>query len=237
LRRIRKRLSYADVMSTIAVVLALGGATAFAASSLSRNSVGTAQLKKDAVTGAKVRDGSLTGQDVNASTLGQVPAAKAAESAAAAQRAGSAARADNAARAERSDRATEADTAQRASIAEEALRLQPPENLHVVGDPGQPRFGAGWENFGTNRRASFYMDRQGIVHLQGEVKRVAGAEIRIFTLPPSYAPAPEDGQFFPVITSGNILGTIVVEPSGEVNFGVGNSGAVFLDGITWRAGK
>jgi hypothetical protein len=40
-------------MSTIAVVLALGGATAFAASQLAKNSVGAKQLKKNAVTGVK----------------------------------------------------------------------------------------------------------------------------------------------------------------------------------------
>jgi hypothetical protein len=234
---IRQRLSYANVMSTIAVVLALGGATAFAATNLRPNSVGTAQLKKDAVTGAKVRNGTLTGADVDTASLGQVPSAKAADSAATAQRAGSAARADNATRAERADRATEAETAQRANFAEEAFRLQPPENPRFVGIAGQPLFAPGWQNFGTNRRAGFYMDREGIVHLQGEVKRVAGTGINIFTLPPGYAPAPEDGRFFPAITENRIVGTIIVEPTGEVNFGAGDSDAVFLDGITWRAGK
>ena len=74
MQRIRSRLSYANVMSTIAVFLTLGGASALAASQLAKNSVGTKQLKKNAVTaakikanavsGAKVADGSLTGADV-----------------------------------------------------------------------------------------------------------------------------------------------------------------------------
>ena len=234
---IRQRLSYANVMSTIAVVLALGGATAFAATSLRPNSVGTAQLKKEAVTGAKVKNGSLSGVDVDVASLGQVPSAKSADSASTAQRAAAAARADNATRAERADRAIAADTAQRANTADEAFRLQPPENPRVVGAAGQPGFGPGWENFGTNRRASFYMDKQGIVHLQGEVKRVTGVGITIFNLPASYAPAPEDGQFFPAITENGFVGTIIVEPTGEVNLSVGDSDVVFLDGITWRAGK
>jgi hypothetical protein len=103
LNQIRKRLTYANVMSSIAVFLVLGGATALAASHLGKNSVGTKQLKSNAVTakkikksavteakikknavtgakikngavtGAKVMDGSLTGTDINLATLGTVP--------------------------------------------------------------------------------------------------------------------------------------------------------------------
>jgi hypothetical protein len=81
LARFRPRLSYANVMATIAVFLALGGG-AYAVSSLPKNSVGTKQLKdgavtnpklaKRAVTGAKVANKSLTGQQINAATLGTV---------------------------------------------------------------------------------------------------------------------------------------------------------------------
>jgi hypothetical protein len=57
--RFRPKLSYANVMATIAVFIALGGsAYAF---HLGKNSVGTKQLKKNAVTGAKVKNHSLTG--------------------------------------------------------------------------------------------------------------------------------------------------------------------------------
>jgi hypothetical protein len=100
LKQIRKRLTYANVMSSIAVFLILGGATALAATQLAKNSVGTKQLKKnavtkakikknavttakiknDAVTGAKVKDGSLTGSDINVGTLGTVPSAAVANS-------------------------------------------------------------------------------------------------------------------------------------------------------------
>ncbi len=79
MKHIRKRLTYANVMSSIAVFLILGGATAFAA--LSKNSVGskqlkknavtTAKIKKDAVTAAKIKNGSLLSADFKA---GQLPA-------------------------------------------------------------------------------------------------------------------------------------------------------------------
>ena len=52
MRRIRGKLTYANVMATIAVFIALGGA-GYAAIKLPENSVGTPQLKKGAVTPAK----------------------------------------------------------------------------------------------------------------------------------------------------------------------------------------
>jgi hypothetical protein len=93
--RLRKHLTYANAMSSLAVFLVLGGATAFAASQLGKNSVGTKQLKRnavtaakikknavtsakiknDAVTGSKVQDGSLVGADINLGTVGTVPSA------------------------------------------------------------------------------------------------------------------------------------------------------------------
>ena len=60
----RPQLSYANVMSTIAVFLALGG-TSYA---VARNSVGNRELKANAVTSVKVRDGSLTTSDLAPAT-------------------------------------------------------------------------------------------------------------------------------------------------------------------------
>jgi hypothetical protein len=54
MRRIRSHISYANVMATVAVFIALGGAS-YAALKLPKNSVGTKQLKKNAVNGAKVK--------------------------------------------------------------------------------------------------------------------------------------------------------------------------------------
>jgi hypothetical protein len=80
LNEIPSRLSYANVMSSIAVFLVLGGGTAFAATKLAANSVGPKQLKRNAVTGAKVRNRSLTGADIKPGTLGAVPSATSAAS-------------------------------------------------------------------------------------------------------------------------------------------------------------
>ena len=81
MKQIRKRLTYANVMSSIAVFLILGGATAFAASKigshqLKSNSVTTAKIKKNAVTTVKIKNDAVTGAKVNESTLGTVPSAE-----------------------------------------------------------------------------------------------------------------------------------------------------------------
>ena len=56
--RLRPRLTYANVMATIAVFIALGGSS-YAALKLPKASVGAAQLKRNAVTSPKVKPGSL----------------------------------------------------------------------------------------------------------------------------------------------------------------------------------
>lgn len=78
----RPRLSYANVMATIAVFIALGGG-AYAAFSLPKGSVGSKQLRKQAVktrdlgnrsvVAKKVRKNALTGKVIKESSLGTVP--------------------------------------------------------------------------------------------------------------------------------------------------------------------
>jgi hypothetical protein len=67
IKRILQRASYANVMATIAVFLALGG-TGYALS-LPRNSVGTVQLKKNAVTSPKIKKGAITTAKVRKSAI------------------------------------------------------------------------------------------------------------------------------------------------------------------------
>src|SRR3954469_7128459 len=65
LTKLRARLgrpSPATVIALVALFVALGG-TGYAALKVPKNSVGTAQLKNNAVTGAKVKDGSLKAAD------------------------------------------------------------------------------------------------------------------------------------------------------------------------------
>src|SRR3954469_15776316 len=100
---IRSRITFANVTSFVALFVALS-AGSYAAIAIPANSVGTKQIKAKAVTsaklrlkavtrpkvaanaidGSKVKDGSLTGADINLGTLGKVPAAATADTAAAA---------------------------------------------------------------------------------------------------------------------------------------------------------
>src|SRR6201990_3000787 len=50
---LRRHLTYANVAASLALFLALGGA-AYAATQLPKNSVGTNQIRKEAVTAAKI---------------------------------------------------------------------------------------------------------------------------------------------------------------------------------------
>lgn len=72
-RMLRSRLTYANVMATIAVFMALGG-TSYAALTITTKNVknGTltaADVKKEALTGAQIRNGSITAKDLASGTL------------------------------------------------------------------------------------------------------------------------------------------------------------------------
>ncbi len=99
MKQIRKRLTYANVMSSIAVFLILGGATAIAAkkigkndlkansvttAKIKRNAVTASKIKKNAITTNKIRNEAVTGAKVNELTLGTVPNAANAATAASA---------------------------------------------------------------------------------------------------------------------------------------------------------
>jgi hypothetical protein len=62
MKHLRGKLTYANVVATLALFAALAGGTAFAASKvLPKNSVGTKQLKNTAVTTPKIKNGAITG--------------------------------------------------------------------------------------------------------------------------------------------------------------------------------
>ena len=96
MKQIRKRITYANVMSSIAVFLVLGGGAAYAAKKIGSNeikgnsittgkikkeAVSSAKIKKNAITTAKIKNLAVTGAKVNLSTLGTVPSANVANTA------------------------------------------------------------------------------------------------------------------------------------------------------------
>lgn len=67
MRKIAARLSYANVMSTLAVFLLLGGAGAYAAK---KQKIGSTQLKASAVTTSKIKNGAVGGSKLAAAAVG-----------------------------------------------------------------------------------------------------------------------------------------------------------------------
>ena len=77
------RLTYANVVATLALFIALGGASALAAVQPGKNTVGSRQLKASAVTTGKIANGavtaaklaehSLTATQIDLAQLGTVP--------------------------------------------------------------------------------------------------------------------------------------------------------------------
>jgi hypothetical protein len=215
LKRLRPRLTYANVMVTILAFVVLGGATAFAAGQIGKNSVGSKQLRKNAVTGAKVKDQSLTGKDIKLSKLGTVPSAT------------------NAAH------ATSADTASALTPPEAIHEIgapgQPPflpgaSNVPSTGLGGVPLTPAG-----------FYKDHDGVVHLEGtvQVSKTGTPPGQAFILPVGFRPASGTIQLFDgvedaaviiggtgVIIEGLNLEGMVLEPGQEL---------IVLSGITFKA--
>jgi hypothetical protein len=207
----RPRLTYANVVATLALFIAIGGAGAFAASQLPKNSVGakqlnknavtTAKVKKEAITAAKVKKGTLTGKQINLAKLGTVPSATHAAS---------------------------------------ADSIPPAEPIRLIGAPGQPGFEGGATNITEGelnfQQAGFYKDAFGIVHLEGLVKKGSGPVI--FTLPSGYRPASGTVQAFEQFKEAAVF--ILGSASGPVPAGavvaLGTKIAA-LSGITYRAGS
>lgn len=88
----------------------------------------------------------------------------------------------------------------------------------------------GWVNYGSGySTAGFYIDPFGIVRLRGLVK--SGTPTTIFTLPAGYRPP--DSKLFPS-NANNALGTLVINPTGDVIAAVGSNVSFSLDGVTFR---
>lgn len=225
MKQIRKRLTYANVMSSIAVFVVLGGG-AVAASQLPKNSVGSKQLKKNAVkaskiaksavNGAKIADGSVTNAEI---ADGAVTTSKIA---------------DNAATGAKVDEATlsEVPSARNASFlggsaaVEYAKSQLPAATLASLSGT--------WKTEGGRAPASFYKDSFGIVHLEGVVEG-GGTFSQIFELPAGYRP----GQSANFLVYGNASSAagLFIGDDGEVALLEGDDAFISLYGVTFRAEK
>ncbi len=197
--KLRGRLTYSNVVSTLCLFLLLSGGAAYAASQLGKNSVGPKQLKRNAVTpakiknnavttakvsdeaiiAAKVKKGTLTGAQIDASTLGTVPNAS------------------------HADNATSADNAFRFGGTVPVPPATPVDLLN------------GWVPYGNEYdQPAYWKDANGVVHLKGSVRQpVPGSDV-IFVLPPGLRPARSTN--WPATLDQAHFGTIEIEADGSV---------------------
>jgi hypothetical protein len=209
------RLTYSNVIATLALFLALGGG-ALAASNLGKNTVGSKQLKKNAVTtakiknkavtGAKIKPGTITGTQVNASTLGTVPVA---------------------------------------NLANSLAPLEAVHLVGAPGQPGfENNWKNGpAEGAFTFNPVGFFKDHEGIVHLQGVATGGLSGK-PIFHLPPGFRPGPGKIVVEPAICSGGsctgagpliIIGSNAPPAVGDGAVVLSGATIVGLDGVSFRA--
>src|SRR5436190_4149330 len=82
----KRHLSYANVVATMALLLALGAGTVYAASkingsSVKKNSLPGNRVKKNTLPGNRLKSNTVKGSKIDLSSLGKVPSAQTADAA------------------------------------------------------------------------------------------------------------------------------------------------------------
>ncbi len=241
----RPKLTFANVISCLALFVALGGLAV--AAGLPKNSVGTKQLKKNAVTAVKIKQGAIGASKIQESAVGATKIQDGAISAAKIQ--GRAITGAQIADGSLTGTQVNASTLGIVPSAERANRadsLPPPEAWHLVGAPGEPQFKNGWEDFepaSLLEPVAFFKDHEGIVHLKGRATRSTPGSNFIFALPPGFRPATNKVliQAVSCECSSGPVGELDIngtKPAEEFNSGAlygPNATTVGLDGVTFRA--
>jgi hypothetical protein len=236
--KLRSGLTYANVMATIAVFVALGGG-AYAALRVPKNSVGSKQLKANAVNSSKVKNGSLLEGDFKA---GQLPAGPQgpkgvqgdkgdpclpSDPACQGPKGDPGPPATNAAHANTADTATNAgnaDTLDNIDSTAFALAGAEPWNDAALNN-GFSQVACFWMNYGGSQNgAGYFRDRAGIVHLKGLVTAHDGVTFAcgaqqgtnavVLTLPAGYRP---DHDWAIATISNDKPGRMNVNPAGAVS--------------------
>ena len=245
----RGRLTYANIVASLALFFAVAGGAAYAVDEWTG-----ANIQNETLTGADVRgmsnattavNGSLTGADIS----GQ----QADPSRGASYVNGSLTTHDIA---EETIRGADVrdNMLTGADVNERSLGAMGSEDWHNVGTPGEPDFWEvntedcgttqGWENVvGTS--AGFYRDRFGRVFLRGAIENGQttfgnnGLCSIVFVLPQGYRPSQDENHLAstaPLFNGDLEPAQISVTSFGNVAVDRGNEEFVALDGISFRCG-
>lgn len=219
MNRLRGKLTYSNVISTLCLVLVLGGGAAYAATKLPTDSVGAKQLKANAVTGAKIRNAAITGAKVRDGSLSAADLAPGTIPAEGAKGA----------------------TGDRGPAGPPGPGLEPAAYIDAgladgVGGCGAQEGFVNWEPGYAVERVGYYRGPDGIVHLKGTGLQCTPYDGVVLRLPAGYRPA-ADAFFLGAAPESTGSVQVAVNPGGEVTAFVANVHvAVALDGITFRCG-
>ncbi len=218
MRRLKERLTYANVVSSLALFLVIAGGTAYAA-----NTVFSSDIVNNEVYGADVRDDSLAGGG-----LGNVDL-----------KAGSVRSSEVA-----NDSLAGADIDESSLKQGTTWRLVGAAGQPAFGDTES----CDWSNYDAfHSSTAFTRDAAGFVHLKGTLKARQGPgvcdnviERAVFVLPPGYRPQRRESM--PVESDETDLSVYIDgpalagSPAGGVSIGgpVINSDYVSIDGISFR---
>jgi hypothetical protein len=221
-------------MSSIAVFLMLGGATAFAATKIGANeikanSIKTGKIVKEAVTAGKLKKGAVTESRI---ADGAVTSNKIADNAVTTNKiandavTGDKVKESSLGTVPTANNALNLGGSPASSYAKTTL-----ENVHLIGSPGEPAFENSCHNIAASfQPAGFYKDNFGVVHLVGDITGCSSETSQAFTLPEGFRPA-TDERFISHKTDTTI-GTVRVDPDGGVRtFSLSNP---ILNGMYFR---